>query len=206
MSDTISSKVLKAIEKSPNGIIALDMLESLRVADRSTLKTTLSRLNKAGKIIRLKRGLYSHNPIQDVFATAQATFKGYLGFTSALYLHKLIAEMPFTIVVVTTHTSKSKTLGIYESKAVALKEKAIGFERKENYVISTRAKTLFDCIYLQEYSIEPNKLVESFKQAKLSSGEWHEFDLYVKKFAKEKSGKRFYDMKKRIMGGRTYGT
>ena len=200
MSKNITSLVQDAIEKAPFGMINLELLKNLRLCDDDSLKTTLSRLNKAGKIIRLKRGLYSANPIKDAFATGQGLFNGYLGFTSALYLHKLISEVPFRITIVTINESQSKSIGTYEFKSVALHEKAVGFERLESYNVSTRAKTLFDCLYLKAYSIEEKKLIQAFKDAKLSELEWKEFDMYVKKFLNKKKTGRFEQMKKTIRG------
>ena len=191
-------RVLKAIESSPFGIAPLDVLESLRLSDSFTLKTTLSRLNKSGRIIRLKRGVYSANPICDAFACAQALFNGYLGFAAALHLHKLITEIPFTLVVVTASTSKIRTMGSFEFKAIALREKAVGFERLGDYVVSTRAKTLFDCLYLPEYSVEEEKLFNAFAQAKLSKKEWGEFEFYAKKFASGKKREKMLDAEKII--------
>lgn len=196
MSESITQKVLQAIEKSPDGIITLDILESLRFCGVSTLKTTLSRLNKKRKLIRLKRGVYASNPLKDVFAAAQITFKGYIGFSSALYLHKLITETPFTITVVTTNTSASKVFGHYEFRAVALKDKAVGFEIKNKHTVSTRAKTLFDCIYLPRYSVEKKKLVKSFREALLTGREWREFEDYVKRFVRVDAKKDFYGIEK----------
>ena len=43
-------------------------------------------------------------------------------------MHRLITELPFAITVVTVYKSASKMIGAYEFRAVALKEKAIGFE------------------------------------------------------------------------------
>ncbi|MEM3555625.1 MAG: hypothetical protein QXF56_02820 [Candidatus Micrarchaeia archaeon] len=186
----ISQAVLDAISASPYGIATLDVLESLKLSDSFTLKTTLSRLNKSGRIIRLKRGVYSIKPMRDPYACAQATFNGYLGFSTALYLHKLISEMPFSLIVVTTSTSKVKRFGEYEFRAVALDEKAIGFAKIGGYVISTRAKTLFDCLYLPRYSVEMDKLIATYKEAGLTGQEWREFNTYVKKFAKGKLAKR----------------
>lgn len=199
MLDSITYKVYKSIEGSPSGITTLDLLMSLQLCNPPTLKTILSRLNKAKKIVRLKRGVYATYPLVDAFITGQAMFNGYLGFSTALYLHGLITEVPFTVMIVTTNSSASKTIGGYEFKAIALKEKAVGFGQKEEYVISTRAKTLFDCIYLPAYSIEEEKLVNIFKEAKLSKKEWIEFKVYVEKFIKVRSKERFYEMKKRIM-------
>lgn len=198
----IIDSVMRAVENGSNGIANLEILESLRLWDADTLKTTISRLNKSGRIIRLKRGVYSTYPMRDAYVCAQETFNGYLGFSTALYLHKLITETPFTITVVTTFKSQAKEFGRYEFRAVALKEKAVGFERKGEYVVSTRAKTLFDCLYLPKYGIGENKLIEAFKETKLSKTEWREFDIYLKKFSKGKQLKKMKEVRKEILGGK----
>ncbi len=180
--DSLTEKIRRAVENSPNGIAELETLESLQLCDKFTLKTTLSRLCKSHRIIRLKRGVYSSNPIRDMFIAAQCTYNGYIGFSSALYVHKLIAELSFTVTVVTTYKSASSTIGAYEFRAIAMKEKAIGFETVGELAVSTRAKTLFDCLYLERYSIEKDKLIEAYKLARLSSDELREFNSYVKRF------------------------
>ena len=180
--DSLTENIRRAVENSPNGVARLETLESLQLCDKFTLKTTLSRLCKSHRIIRLKRGVYSSNPIRDMFIAAQCTYNGYIGFSSALYVHKLIAELSFTVTVVTTYKSASSTIGAYEFRAIAMKEKAIGFETVGELTVSTRAKTLFDCLYLERYSIEKDKLIEAYKLARLSSDELREFNSYVKRF------------------------
>jgi predicted transcriptional regulator of viral defense system len=196
--DNLTERLIKAIQNSPESIIALETLESLRLCDDHTLKTTLSRLSKSGKIIRLKRGVYSANPIRDAFIAAQYAYSGYLGFSSALYMHRLITELPFAITVVTVYKSASKMIGAYEFRAVALKEKAIGFENLGNSTVSTRAKTLFDCIYLEKYSIERDKLIEAYKTARLGAEELKEFDSYVRRFVKSSRRDKFDKIRKEI--------
>ena len=192
-------QVMNAIQNAPNGIITLDLLKSLKLCDSFTLKTTLSRLSKSGRIIRLKRGTYSVNPIENAFIAAQATFSGYIGFSSALYLHMLIAEMPFSITVVTVNESKLKKFGSYEFRAVALKNKAVGFEKKDCIAVSTRAKTLFDCLYLEKYSIEEDKLIEAYKSHPLNRKEWLEYDGYVREFIPQGKRRKFLAVKELII-------
>jgi len=200
-SKKISDAVLEAIEGSPSGVAPLDVLESLRLSGRQTLKTTLSRLNRAGRILRLKRGVYSANPMRDGLACAQHLFNGYLGFSTALYVHGMITETPFTITVVTAGKSETRRIGEYEFRAVSLGKKAVGFEKKGGYVVSTRAKTLFDCLYLPRYSVEREKLAEAFRQARLSGKEWAEFDGYVKRFASGRVAETMRAAKKEIRNG-----
>ena len=202
--EKITSKLLQAIQNSPAGISTLDFLKGMHICDEFTLKTTLSRLGKSGRIVRLKRGVYSAGPVRDAFSAAQAVFNGYIGFSGALYLHKLIAEMPFTIIVVTSGLSASKNFGSFESKAVPLGEKAIGFENRGGLVVSTRAKTLFDCLYLPKYSVGEPKLFEAYREARLSPSEWAEFESYAKKFGRGRE--RFSGVKGRVIGGDSNGT
>lgn len=196
--DNLIEKIRRAVENSPKGIARLETLESLQLCDKFTLKTTLSRLGKTGRIIRLKRGVYSSNPIRDAFIAAQCVYNGYIGFSSALYVHKLIAELPFIVTVVTTYKSASTTVGVYEFRAIAMKEKAIGFENVGGLTVSTRAKTLFDCLYLERYSIERDKLIEAYKTAKLSYDELMEFDSYAKRFVLKRRRTKFDKIKKEI--------
>jgi len=180
-SEKAVSRVVSAIEASPNGIASLELLESLRLCGRDSLKTALSRLGKAGRIVRLKRGVYSASPMKDAFTCAQATYNGYLAFSSALYLHGMATEMPFAITVATAATSEVKRFGQFEFRAVALGKRAVGFERKGAYVVSTKAKTLFDCLCLPRYSVEREKLEEAWRT--LSPDEKREFAGYAKKLA-----------------------
>ncbi len=198
--NSLTGRVVNAAQNSPDGIVTLDMLESLQFSDDFTLKTTLSRLCKSNRIIRLKRGVYSANPIRDAFAAAQYIYSGYLGFSSALYVHKLITELPFSIMIVTMYKSASKSVGAYEFRAIALKEKAIGFENMENLTVSTRAKTLFDCLYLERYSVERDKLIEAYRAARLSTTELKEFDSYVKRFIPKRLRGKFNGAKAEITG------
>jgi len=200
----ISQSVLEAIRNSPDGIASLDVLESLGLCDRSTLKTTISRLNRSGRILRLKRGTYSVKPPRDALTCAQQVFNGYLGFSTAMHVHGLITETPFTVFVVTSGVSGSREFGDYEFRAVALGSKAVGFEKNGNRVVSTRAKTLFDCIYLPRYAVERSKLIDAFRQAGMTRQEWTEFDSYVKRFAagKGRIEKELIEAKKEIISGK----
>ena len=197
--DKLVEKLVNAVQNSPEGIAMLETLESLKLCDGFTLKTTLSRLSKSGKLIRLKRGVYSANPIRDAFAAAQHTYNGYIGFSSALYVHRLITELPFAVTVVTVNKSASTAFGMYEFRSVALKEKAIGFEDIGSLTVSTRAKTLFDCIYLERYSVGRDKLINAYRAARLNREELKEFESYVNRFIKAKRHSIFDKIKKAII-------
>jgi len=217
--EKVTEGVLKTLEMSPNGIAALDVLASLKLASRGTLLATICRLTREGRMVRLKRGAYSVAPIRDGYAAAQAKFGGYIAFASALRLHGLITEEPFTIMVATPKTSKIVRMGNLEFRAVALGKRAVGSERIGAHEVSNRAKTLFDCLFLPQYSAEMEKLEEAYACAgrtksadglgprwdrnsnPMTKEEWREFARYVKRFGGRK-GKMMREFEKRVRGAK----
>lgn len=190
LSKNITGRLLDAVRGSPGGIARLENLETLGIGNRGVVRQTLSRLAKDGRILRLKRGTYSANPPLDAYLCAQNAFNGYLGFSSALHIHGIISETPFTIAVVTSTVSAEKPLGQYTLRAVALKRRALGFGRIGDLFVSTKAKTLFDCLTVPRYSVERDKLVEAFRRAGMSGADWKEFRKYVEKFSKGRAAQR----------------
>lgn len=197
--EKVTEGILKALEASPGGIAPLDVLASLRLASRGTLLATLCRLARVGRIVRLKRGAYSVAPIRDGYAAAQAKFGGYIAFASALRLHGLISEEPFTITVATPKTSMLARVGNLEFRSVALGGRAVGSERKSAHELSSRAKTLFDCLFLPQYSVETEKLADAYARAGMKAGEWREFEMYAKRFGGRKA-KGMLEFGKRVRG------
>lgn len=197
----VTAGVLRAIGLSPLGILPLDVLASISTASRGTLLATLCRLAREKRIVRLKRGAYSVAPIRDGYAAAQAKFGGYIAFASALRLHGLITEEPFTITVATPKTSRTVHVGSLEFRAVALGERAVGSERKGEHVVSSRAKTLFDCLLLPQYSVETEKLAGAYARAGMTAGEWREFEMYVKRFGR-RNAKAMLEFEKKVRGAK----
>ncbi len=184
----LEQQIYFSVEKSANGIVRFETLKNLNLCSENTLKVILNRMVKKGWFKRLKRGTYliqsfGFESNGDPIAVAQAVFNGYLGFGSALYFHGIADEYPFTVFIVTNSTSKTVPFGSFELKAVALKDKAVGFETKNGIVVSTIAKTLFDCFYLPEYAGGYSKILKAFYNARMDEKQLKEFKFYVERFA-----------------------
>ncbi|MFH0713570.1 MAG: hypothetical protein V1722_03430 [Candidatus Micrarchaeota archaeon] len=93
---------------------------------------------------------------------------------------------------------EQKKIAGYEFKAVSLKEKAVGVQTVGKYWVSSRAKTLFDCLYLPLYSVGEEKLIAAYKGAKLNKAEWREFESYVEKFAGSNKKRYMLAIEKKI--------
>ena len=186
---SLERRVLSLAGRAKHGIFSFGEAKSWRLCSEGTLRVTLARMARKGSVARLAQGLYFARPIEqpgalpdDVFYAAQLAFGGYLAFATALYLHRLVGEYPFTVFVATGNKSVSTQWGAVEVKAVALRSRAVGVIRMGDYVVSTRAKTLYDCLHLPEYAGGVKGVVNAFKNARLSEGEWMEFWRYVGSF------------------------
>lgn len=171
-------------------IITYDIISSWGIAKENTLKFILHSLCKKGWFYHLKKGVYIVQPpfakkihIEDPFYTAQMLFNGYLAFSSALYIHHLIDEIPFTIFIGTKNQSKTKIIGEYEYKAVSLDKRAVGSIKIKDYFVSSIPKTIYDCFYLPEYAGSYSRVLKAVFDARMSDKQWKEFLIYVKKFS-----------------------
>jgi predicted transcriptional regulator of viral defense system len=80
------------------GLTEFSRLDSLSLTSENALRVTLNRLVSAGEIYNPVRGVYvSRNA--DPFFVACTLYPGYVSLSSALYLHHLTEEYPFTIFV-----------------------------------------------------------------------------------------------------------
>lgn len=179
----LEQKIYYAFSKGE--VISTQDIYKLKLSTRNTVRKTIVPLIKKNYLLRLKKGLYlildERGGIEDPMALGEYIFGGYLGLSTALYIYGLIEEQPFTVYVVTENQSRSRTIGNYEFKAVALRDKAVGFTKYRHYTISTRAKTLFDSFYFSGY-VGYYNIAKSIYYAKLTAKEWNEFLYYIKKF------------------------
>ena len=157
---------------------------------KNYLPAVLSSMNRKGWLTRLKRGVYLVNSpklkvLTDPFLAATNIFRGYLGFSSALYIYGAMDEYPSTIFVCTRETSALRSLsGSIEVKAVALGVRATGEVPFNGYFVSSKAKTLYDNFYLPEYSGGYSNLIAAIPRLNLDSDDWKMFLFYAKKFGK----------------------
>lgn len=185
---SVGQKIYLLSQKARHKIITFDIIESWKLTNRNTLRVIMHNLCKKGLFFRLKKGVYVVQPpftknivIEDPFYTAQHLYNGYIGFASALYLHGLIDEIPFTVYIVTQTKSAAKRIGEYEYKSVALRGRAFGEIRKDEYVISSIPKTIYDCFYLPIFAGSYSKILQAIYRARMNKEQWNKFLDYVEK-------------------------
>ncbi len=192
----LEQRVYNACEGARGNLASIKVIESFKLSDDNTIRVVVSRLCKKKWFKRVKNGLYFvQTPfatgLEDEFAYAQNAFNGYLGFSTALYLHKLSDQLPFEITVVTRSKSAVKKDGEYSFRAVSMGKKAFGSQTLcagegggGNYVVSTRAKTLYDCLLHPNLAGGLSIVLKAFFDARLSEKEWREFFWFAQKFEK----------------------
>lgn len=147
----------------------LDDLASLE-KNKVYLKILLSRYNKSGKAIRLKKGVYvAKNYIDRLeksdgisayseFLAGVLYSPSYLSLDYILYKHNILTEMPVNFTAVTKKKTASFSNNFGNFFYHKIKDKLFsGYEtRKEgDFVIflASKAKALFDWLYLRKNSI-----------------------------------------------------
>jgi predicted transcriptional regulator of viral defense system len=185
----LEQKIYFAAMDAKDGVIFLDIIESWKLTDKNTLLSTLSKMTKKGWLIRLRKGVYLISKpgsfaIKDAFVVSTYIFPGYNAFSSALYLHRLTDMIPFEIYIATRNENGTKRFGEYTFRAIALKERYGGNERKENIIVSTKAKTFYDCLIHPDLGGGFPQIIQAIYEAKLSEAEWKEFLYYANKYEK----------------------
>jgi len=157
------------------------------------LYVLLGRLQKKGWITSVGKGVYLRLPassavdgkvyLEDPFEVALKLFpkNAYLAFLSALKVHNLSEYEPFTIFVATKNKSETlKLLEQYEVKAIKFGRRFTGYERKDGYIVSTVAKTFFDCFYHPQYAGGYSEVLKSLHSCENLG--WKEFRSYLERF------------------------
>jgi predicted transcriptional regulator of viral defense system len=189
----LEQKVYLLLESKGKNVFTVKELKDLKLPVKyGHLRVLLYRLEKKGWITSVRKGVYLRLPavaalegkvyLEDPFIVALKVFNGYLAFQSALRVHGLSEYQPFTIFIATKNKSGTiKLLKQYEIKAIILGKRYVGYEIKNDYRVSSIAKTFFDCFYRPQYAGGYSEVLKSLYFCKEMN--WKEFLSYFKKFA-----------------------
>lgn len=151
----------------------------------TSLRKTISSLSEKGYLYRLKRDLYivTEEGVLDpdlLIKVGPLMHRGYVAFSSALYLHGLLDYHPFTIFVATCDRSGSLVIGDYDMSFISLGKRFAGMENKEGIWRSDLEKTLFDCLYKPAFAGGLQNLTKAMSQAQRI--DWSKFELYLQRY------------------------
>lgn len=158
----IATRLKEYVKKA--GIAEFRVLDSLGLTSPNSLCVTLSRLIKAGEFYKPTRGIYVSKDA-DPFLVATALKPGYLSLSTALYLHHLIEEYPFTIYVASS-TRDSLRLGEHEIHYFKAKSYLGAIEKP--YKMATVEKAIYDCL-LHADLVGYAKIAKALHNSEISS-------------------------------------
>lgn len=182
--------------------------------NKNYLKTMLSRYAKSGKIMRLKKGFYvakeylnnleKKNILSDYteFTANLLHTPSYLSLDWVLYENNLLTESPknFTSISLSKTATFSNELGNFFYHKIK-KELFLGYiiEKKGDFTIlkATKAKALFDFLYLRKNILSDKKSIEELRLnfENFSSKDWRKLENYIKLEKSEKMKNIFNNLK-----------
>lgn len=152
-----------------------------RICSAKNLPLLVASLAGKNGIFRIKKGKYIVNkgkPV-DAFIIGPELFHGYNAFSSALYLHGWKTEAPLTYYVACVKGAGRRRIGRLSFVSVSMAAAAVGDIYVGKYRVSSKAKTLFDCVLFPKYSGGIGGILQALTLAELGKGDWEEFVSYL---------------------------
>lgn len=173
------NQIFSAAKELP--CFSLDDLATMET-NKTYLKILLGRYAKAGKIIRLKKGLYVAKEYVDNlekkgrfsyyldFLNGVLCEPSYLSLDYVLYKHNLLTDVPYNFTAITKNktaifTNKFGNFLYYKIKDQLFCGFELIKESEFSFLRATKAKALFDFLYLRK-NILPVK--EAVKELRLN--------------------------------------
>ncbi len=158
----VATKLREYVKKA--GFVEFGVLDSLGLTSSNSLRVTLSRLVGAGEFYNPVQGVYVSKDA-DPLRIATRLRPGYLSLTTALYLHHLIDEYPFTLYVASAGRG-SFCMGGHELRYFRAKN-YLGVVEKP-YKMASVEKAIFDCL-LHADMVGHAKIAKALHHSKISA-------------------------------------
>ncbi len=144
------------------------------------LDYALGKYARSGRLVRIKRGLYSKTA--DPFYVASRLYRGYIGLSSALYMHRLKTEVEGSVLVCVARPMRQTRFLGKTLMPVNLSRLAFGSTLVQqggfDVPVSTYPKTVFDMLYRPAYA-NYFDLYRALHERRLAPGEWRALYRYV---------------------------
>ncbi len=144
-------EIIRILKEKQMSLFSLADFERLfNIENRETLYKKIQRLEKKKLIEKLIKGKYLFflNTVND-FAIANYIYKpSYISLESALSFYGMMTGFPYKLFSLTTKKSRSFIINNKEYQYCQISPKFFwGYEKKEDFLIADKEKTLLDYIY-----------------------------------------------------------
>ena len=143
-------KALRTLKSLNKDYYTIADLEKIFALSRGSLFVTLSRLQKAGEIIRLRKGLYQlpKAPIKWERIASGIYQPSYISFETALAKYGILSQIPYALTLATTNRPKKIiTQGRLIEYRRLKKELFFGFSLEDSVYLASPEKALLDELY-----------------------------------------------------------
>ncbi|MEM3212056.1 MAG: hypothetical protein QXR85_01950 [Candidatus Micrarchaeaceae archaeon] len=145
------------------------------------LNYAIQKYIKDNKLIKIKRGIYSKST--NPFYVATKIYRGYIGFSSALFLYRLKTEVEKNVFVCTASSMKPTRFLDKELVPVNVSRYAFGTEYVDSngleVSVSTYPKTIFD-MFLRPGYANYFDLYRALHTRILEHDEWKALEHYLR--------------------------
>ncbi len=145
-------------------VVSLHSIRSIGAVGRTSLLTILHRLSAKGFMIRLSRGRYyvmKDKTYDRLLIGSNLTTNPYIGLESALFIYGALKTVPLdTYVVTSLKRISTRRIGPDRYVLIPFGRLALGYGPRDGYRISSKGKTLFDCLYKIKYVSHVESLVD----------------------------------------------
>jgi len=174
-------QILKRIGEFNKPYYTIADFEKIFSQDRESLLVTLSRLEKSGEIVRLRKGLYqlAGERIDWEKIACQIYQPSYLSFETGLAKYGILSQIPYAITLATTNRPKKIIIqGRLVEYRRLKKELFFGFFLEAGVYLASPEKALLDELYF----ISKGRATLDFEELDLGEINQKKFLELAKKF------------------------
>ncbi len=131
-----------------------------------------------GEVVRLRNGIYARSD-SNQFGIAAKLYNGYIGLSSALYLHGLKTELERIVYVCVSTKQRPCNFKNVKFMPIPISKQLYGTELHDGILISTYPKTIFDMLLKPRYA-NTFDMFRALNIRPFNNSEWKEVLLYAK--------------------------
>lgn len=144
-------KLLEKIKNIPKSYFSFSDIRKLSETDENSLKVSLNRLVRNGRILRITRGIYSTDisKVEWEKLALELYAPSYLSFEWALAYHKILSQQPFQLTLASLNRSRKIDACNYIFIYHHIKPELFwGYKKENGTLIAEKEKAFLDLAYL----------------------------------------------------------
>ncbi len=177
-------RIEKLLTSSKSLLTTRDISLLLQVDNTRTREELIVRLIDSNILTQLEKGKYmlTKSGVSDFNISQFLYSPSYVSLESALNLYGILSQFPFEISAITLKKSVTKEILGKTYRYTHIQDRLYtSYEKKENYLIATPEKALFDYLYLCTKSLKSESYLDEMDFTKVKKRELAKFTLRVNK-------------------------